>query len=335
MFEQKAKTVITRIAISLMLVIFLFACGCANTGPQISKEELKKIEEEIEALATEIFIKDWVRTWKIGFNVFSVMPEGTLKKRAVIGALIVDNSEDIAKLFGLPTEDGCVVIGVIDNYVADLAGLKPGDLIREIGGEDIKDDEQIVFENGKSTIIIVERDGDRLSFEVKPKEIPYVRVRLKQTGKINAYAKFSGIQFTSGMVHFVEDDDELAVIMGHEIAHLVSKHLPKNISMAALCGMVGGLTGPFAPIATQALYAPYSRGNEREADYLGLFYAHIAGYDIKKGVELWKRFALEVPKSRSKSFLRSHPASPERILRVKKVVELIKSDNNPLGKKDG
>ncbi len=335
MFEQKAKTVITRIAISLMLVIFLFACGCANTGPQISKEELKKIEEEIEALATEIFIKDWVRTWKIGFNVFSVMPEGTLKKRAVIGALIVDNSEDIAKLFGLPTEDGCVVIGVIDNYVADLAGLKPGDLIREIGGEEIKDDEQIVFENGKSTIIIVERDGGRLSFEVKPKEIPYVRVRLKQTGKINAYAKFSGIQFTSGMVHFVEDDDELAVIMGHEIAHLVSKHLPKNISMAALCGMVGGLTGPFAPIATQALYAPYSRGNEREADYLGLFYAHIAGYDIKKGVELWKRFALEVPKSRSKSFLRSHPASPERILRVKKVVELIKSDNNPLGKKDG
>ena len=337
MFEQKAKAIIIRIAIPLMLVIFLFVCGCANTntGPRISKEELKKVEEEIEALATEIFIKDWVRTWKIGFNVLSVLPEDTLKKRAVIGALIVDNSEDIAKLFGLPTEDGCVVIGVIDNYIADLAGLKPGDLIREIGDEEIKDNEQIVFENDKSTIIIVERDGDRLSFEVKPKEMPYVRVRLKQTGKINAYAKFSGIQFTSGMVHFVEDDDELAVIMGHEIAHLVSKHLPKNISMAALCGLVGGLTGPFAPLTTQALYAPYSRGNEREADYIGLYYAHIAGYNIESGVALWKRFALEIPKSRSKSFLRSHPASPERILRVKKVVELIKSDKNPLGEKDG
>lgn len=335
MVEQKAKVIIMRIAIPLLLVIFLFACGCANTGPRISKEELKKVEEEIEALATEIFIKDWVRTWKVGFNVLSILPEDTLKKRAVIGALIVDNSEDIAKSFGLPAEDGCVVIGVVDNYMADLAGLKPGDLIIEIGGKEIKDNKQIAFENDKSTIIIVERDGDRLSFEVKPKEMPYVRVRLKQTGKINAYAKFTGIQFTSGMVHFVEDDDELAVIMGHEIAHLVSKHLPKNISMAALCGLVGGLTGPFAPLTTQALYAPYSRENEREADYLGLYYAHFAGYDIEKGVALWKRFALEIPKSRSKSFLRGHPASPERILRVRKVIELIKSDKNPLGKKDG
>ncbi|GAG19429.1 unnamed protein product, partial [marine sediment metagenome] len=68
----------------------------------------------------------------------------------------------------------------------------------------------------------------------------------------------------------------------------------------------------------------------READYLGLIYAHNAGYDIEKGVDLWKRFALEIPRSRSKSFLRTHPASPERILRVKKVVELIKSGKNPM-----
>lgn len=332
--EQKTNHIIIRIVILLVVVISLFACGCANTGPKISKKEIEKVEEEIEALATKIFVKNWVRTWKIGFNILSVLPEGTLKKRAVIGALVADNSEDIAKLYGLTTEEGCVVIGIVDNYAADLAGLKPGDLIKEINGKEIKDDEQIAFEIDKPNTIIVERDGDMLSFEVKPKEIPYVRIRIKQTGKINAYAKFSGIQFTSGMVHFVEDDDELAVIMGHEVAHLVSKHLPKNMSMAALCGVLGGLTGPFAPVTTQALYAPYSRLNEREADYLGLLYADIAGYDIEKGIELWKRFALEIPKSRSKSFLLTHPASPERILRVKKVMEMIKSDKNPIIKKE-
>ncbi len=68
-----------KIAIPLMLVILLFTNSCANTGPRISKEELKKVEEEIEALATEIFIKDWVRTWKVGFNVLSILPEDTLK----------------------------------------------------------------------------------------------------------------------------------------------------------------------------------------------------------------------------------------------------------------
>jgi membrane-associated protease RseP (regulator of RpoE activity) len=268
--------------------------------------------------------------WKSGFNVLSIMPDGVFKNRAVIGALSVDNTEEIAGYYKLPTEDGCVVIGVMDDYIADLAGIRQGDIIKEVDGKKIKDSGHVKFKAGRSSTVIVERAGARLSFNVIPKEMPYVRIRLKQTSKINAYAKFTGIVFTSGMVHFAEDEDELAIIMGHELAHLTSKHLPKNISVAALCGTLGGLTGPFAPWATQALYAPYSRKNEREADYIGLIYAHNAGYDIEKGAILWKRFALEIPKSRSKSFLRSHPASPERILRVKKVVELIRSGKNPM-----
>ncbi len=332
MYKEENKTTLARIIINMVFVTFLFINGCAstNTGPLLPKDELSKLEEEIEVLATEIFINDAVRVWKVGLNVLSILPEGVLKKHAVIGALIVDNTEDIARFYKLPTEEGCVVIGIMDGSIADLAGIRQGDIIKEVDGKKIKDSGNVTFKAGKTSTVIVERAGARLSFSVKPKEISYVRIRLEQTSKINAYAKFTGIEFTSGMVHFVEDDDELAIIMGHELAHLTSKHLPKNISMAALCGTLGGLTGPFAPWTTQALYAPYSRKNEREADYIGLIYAHNAGYDIEKGAVLWKRFALEIPKSRSKSFLRSHPASPERILRVRKVVELIKSGENPL-----
>ena len=332
MHKQKNKAILVKIILSMILAAFLLVNGCANTntGPPLSQNELKKLEDEIEALATEIYINDLVRVWKVGLKVLSIIPEEAFKKRAIIGALIVDNTEDISMFYKLSTEEGCVVVGVIDNYIADLAGLREGDIIKEIEGKEIKDSRHVDFTANIFSTVVVERNGTRLSLDVKPEEKPYARIRLKQTGKINAYAKFSGIQFTSGMVHFVENDDELAVIMGHELAHLTSKHLPKNISMAALCGTLGGLTGPFAPLTTQALYAPYSRGNEREADYLGLIYSHNAGYDVEKGVALWKRFALEIPKSRSKSFLRTHPASPERILRVKKVVELIKSDKNLL-----
>jgi hypothetical protein len=332
MYKQEKKTIVVKIILSIILTAFLLVNGCANTntGPPLSQNELKKLEEEIEALATEIYINDLVSVWKVGLKVLSIIPEDALKKHAVIGALIIDNSEDISRFYKLPTEEGCVVISVIDNYIADLAGIRQGDLIKEIEGEEINDSRQVEFKTGKSSTVVIERNDKRLSFDVKPEEKPYVRIRLKQTGTINAYAKFSGIQFTSGMVHFVENDDELAIIMGHELAHLTAKHLPKNIRMAALCGTLGCLTGPFVPLTSKALYAPYSRGNEREADYLGLIYAHNAGYDIEKGVDLWKRFALEIPRSRSKSFLRTHPASPERILRVKKVVELIKSDKNPI-----
>ncbi len=323
---------IYKIIISMILAAFLLVTGCANTntGPPLSQNELKKLEDEIEVLATEIYINDLVSVWKVGLKVLSILPEEAFKKHAVIGALIVDNTEDIARFYKLTTEEGCVIVGVIDDYIADLAGIREGDIIKEIDGKKIKDSSHIAFKVDEFSTVVVERNDTRLSFEVKPEGKPYVQIRLKQTGRINAYAKFSGIQFTSGMVHFAEDDNELAIIMGHELAHLTAKHLPKNISMAALCGTLAGLTGPFAPLTAKALYAPYSRGNEREADYLGLIYAHNAGYNVEKGVALWKRFALEIPKSRSKSFLRTHPASPERILRVKKVVEQIKSGKNPM-----
>jgi membrane-associated protease RseP (regulator of RpoE activity) len=332
MNKNKRKTVVVKIILSMIVAAFLLVNGCASTytGPPISQSELKKLEDEIETLATEIYINDLVSVWRVGLKVLSIMPEGAFKKHAVIGALIMDNTEDLASYYKLPTEDGCVVVGVIDNYIADLAGIREGDIIREIEGKEIKDSNHVTFKSDGVSSVVVERSNTRLSFDVKPEEQPYVHISLKETGKINAYAKFSGIQFTTGMAHFVEDDDELAVIMGHELAHLTAKHLPKNISMAALCGTLGGLTGPFAPLTTQALYAPYSRKNEREADYLGLIYAHNAGYDVQRGAALWKRFALEIPRSRSKSFLRSHPASPERILRVKMVGEMIKSGKNPL-----
>ena len=332
MNKQKNKTMATRIILSMILAAFLLITGCAstNSGPPISQSELKKLEDEIETMATEIYINDLVSVWKVGLKVLSILPEEAFKKRAVIGALVVDNTENIARYYKLPTEEGCVVVGVIDDYIADLAGIREGDIIKEIEGKKINDSKDVAFKADEVATVIVERSDTKLSFDVIPEVQPYVRIRLKETGKINAYAKFTGIEFTTGMVHFVEDEDELAVIMGHELAHLTAKHLPKNISMAALCGTLGGLTGPFAPLTTQALYAPYSRKNEREADYLGLIYAHNAGYDVQKGAALWKRFALEIPRSRSKSFLRSHPASPERILRVKMVGEMIKSGENPL-----
>ncbi|MCP4255460.1 MAG: M48 family metalloprotease [Candidatus Scalindua sp.] len=332
MHKQKNETMVARIILTIILAAFLLVTGCANTntGPPISQDELKNLEDEIEAMATEIYINDLVSVWKVGLKVLSIIPEEALKNHAVIGALVVDNTENIASYYKLPTEDGCVVVGIIDDYIADLAGIREGDIIKEIEGKEIKESGHVTFKPDKTSTIVVERSDTKLSFDVEPEEKPYVRIRLKETGNINAYAKFSGIEFTTGMIHFVEDDDELAVVMGHELAHLTAKHLSKNLTMATFCGTLGCLTGPFAPLTTKALYAPYSRGNEREADYLGLIYAHNAGYDVEKGAVLWKRFALEIPKSRSKSFLRTHPASPERILRVKIVGEMLKSGKNPL-----
>ena len=316
---------IVKIITFLLPLVFLLTIGCANTGPAITGEELEKLESEIEKQATEVYIHDWGRIWKVGNRILDNLPDGIVKNRAVIGALIGDNSEEIAELFHLPSDKGCVVIEVAHNSIAKDAGIKSGDLIKAINGNEVDDHGDVVFEAGKTNTIVLERDGLKFSCNVKPKEAPYVRIRLEQTGNINAYAGLTGIQFTLGMVHFVENDNELAVIMGHELAHITSRHIPENAGVAVLCGIFSGITGPFAPLTFKSLYAPYSREKEREADYVGLLYAHRAGYNIEKGIELWKRFALEIPRSRSKSFLRNHPPSTERIIRVKKVAELVKS----------
>ena len=79
---------------------------------------------------------------------------------------------------------------IIDDYIADLAGIKEGDIIKEIEGREIKDSGHVTFKPDKTSTVVVERNGTKLSFDVEPEEKPYVRIRLKETGKINAYAKF-------------------------------------------------------------------------------------------------------------------------------------------------
>ena len=78
MYKQENKTRLVRIILSIILAAFLLVNGCAstNTGPPLSKDELRKLEEEIETLATEIYINDSVRVWKVGLNVLSIIPEG-------------------------------------------------------------------------------------------------------------------------------------------------------------------------------------------------------------------------------------------------------------------
>lgn len=103
------------------------------------------------------------------------------------------------------------------------------------------------------------------------------------------------------------DDDELAVVLGHEIAHATYEHSRRQASKnqmsglagqlaAAGAGMIGNSTArTLAQQATQLGYSAfnnsYSRDYEDQADRVGLRYVYEAGYDYKKAPLLWRRFA--------------------------------------------
>ncbi len=136
---------------------------------------------------------------------------------------------------------------------------------------------------------------------------------------INAGATSGRLLFSTGMLNFVRSDDELAVIVGHEIAHLTQGHVVQGRLRSILLSLasqlvdnvypgVGVLTGQIGRLFLNH----YDQRQEHEADAVGLRYAFDAGYDPWAGAEVMRRLAREVPKTATANFFSSHPSSPER-----------------------
>ncbi len=146
----------------------------------------------------------------------------------------------------------------------------------------------------------------------------------------NAFAIPGGkIFLTSGLIGLVESDDELVGVMGHELAHVVRRHIAQNIeasqrmSIATLAGILAGIlvggseggaimTGSLA--LGEAKKLEYTRENESEADRLGLAYMIKAGYDGWAMVTFLRKIHRKTHLGRAfPSYLVTHPGVPTRI----------------------
>ncbi|MGA1045421.1 MAG: M48 family metallopeptidase [Phycisphaerales bacterium] len=139
--------------------------------------------------------------------------------------------------------------------------------------------------------------------------------------EVNAWALPGGkCGVNVGLLEFVESDDELAIVMGHEIAHAVARHGGERISQSMAASIVGELAlGGLDPAVQQAVFAayglgvalPFSRSHEREADRLGLMIAAEAGYDPRAAISLWTRMAAQG--GGGLEFLSTHPLPESRV----------------------
>ncbi len=136
---------------------------------------------------------------------------------------------------------------------------------------------------------------------------------------LNAFALPGGkVGMTTGMMAFCRNDDELAAILGHEIAHVELHHSAERISrqMATegLIDLTGGKTSGLLEIgATLGVILPFSRVQELEADRLGLRYMHRAGYRPQAAVDLWTRMLAAQSGPQAPDWLSTHPAKATRI----------------------
>ena len=153
---------------------------------------------------------------------------------------------------------------------------------------------------------------------------------IEDDATVNAWALPGGKSAVyTGMLRMARNDDELAVVMGHEASHAIARHAGERISgnlvvQGALQG-AGAALGDMSPAAQQATMAalglgsnvgvllPWSRMQESEADELGLLIAADAGYDPRTAIDLWTRMGQQG--GSPPEFLSTHPSENTRIAR--------------------
>ncbi len=150
-------------------------------------------------------------------------------------------------------------------------------------------------------------------------------VNLLSSKQINAFCMPGGkIAFYTGILQQLQlNDDEVAMIMGHEVAHALLEHARERMAKsggteillrgaAALFGL-GNLGDLAAQGATQLLSLKFGREDESEADSLGLLLAARAGYDPAAGVTLWQKMGKATGGKAPPQWLSTHPAGDTRI----------------------
>lgn len=155
---------------------------------------------------------------------------------------------------------------------------------------------------------------------------------------LNAFALPGGkVGVYTGLLRLMESDDELATVMGHEIAHVTARHGAERMTEALAIAAGGALAGVAADKyakdhkdaflmayglgATALVALPHSRRGESEADYIGLRYAAKAGYDPRAAITFWQKMAQQKQQSGGgamPAFLSTHPSDAQRIADLQK-----------------
>lgn len=180
----------------------------------------------------------------------------------------------------------------------------------------------------------VRRVGDRIAYVAGP-DMPNAQwefVVFDDDEQINAFAMPGGkVAVYTGMFKVVQTDADLAIVMGHEIAHVAAGHGNERMSQqllaagGALALSVGTaemdrseralLLGAYGAGSTIGLILPYSRYHESEADEIGLLYAAKAGYNPHAAIPFWQRMAAQ-SHGAPPEFLSTHPAHSTRIRKL-------------------
>ena len=202
-----------------------------------------------------------------------------------------------AAIRSLGLGDGPAVLAIVPGSPAERAGLRTDDVLVGIDGTppspeperaaagtfdvmaQVLDTLEAAFADGSARLDI-ERAGRRQTLAVAAQAGCATRFQLIPSQRLNALADGRYVQVTTAIGNYVENDDELAAILAHELAHNALRHRARLDA----AGVDRGLLGHFGRSARLV------RATEVEADRLSVYLLDRAGYDPEAAVRFWQRF---------------------------------------------
>jgi Zn-dependent protease with chaperone function len=323
-------------------------------APTTKVQKVSSVAAELEAKKQrELAAQAWVETEKRLYRIgYPILENGTVlckeQVRPSIGVIAWNNShfdeawrDAIKRLYGI--DDLLQIAYVVPASPAAQAGMQAQDIPISINewfvpvGEDaaVQFAEKLTeLAAEKKALSITYRRGEaEHTVELSPREVCAYDLVLENSEAKNAYADGERIVVLRGLMDFFKTDEEAALVIAHELAHNAMGHIDAKKANAVMGGAVGLLAdlaaayygvntqGQFTDIGAKAGAATYSVEFEQEADYVGLYFMELAGYNTDGVANFWRRMAIQSPQSiQMKS---SHPTTPERFIAIEQAIQEI------------
>ena len=337
---SRLRIIFAFLGAAVLLGSGLSACGTTLKTQQVSTTEMAaEVAKQREiALLDQVELSRYMHT--IAFDLLSNnVPLCGARVHHIPGMAFwtLENYEKqwrkpAKQAFGLT--QGIHIRRVADNGPAAQAGLQIGDSLIKVGSHEVAPGKdglaalQSYLEKNLTDAplgVVYAREDTVKTTSLTPTQACDYQVVYSDKSDVNAFADGRRVVMLRGIIEFVRNDDELAMIIGHELAHNILDHISKKQTQMA-GGMLGGLlldvlagtSGQFSRLGGQLGAQAFSPAYESEADYMGLYATARAGYNINKAPYLWRRMGAR--NTGSIALTSTHPPTAERFVALEKTV---------------